>query len=104
MTQTSCSSSFKIKSQITGYLCHNQTSDADKVAEIAFRLQALTCPDNMVTCLSGHCRPNILDCPQFVTCPTSLPIMCQDGQCVDNKDKCTNADFITNKALKSCSD
>jgi hypothetical protein len=76
MTQVSCSNLYPIKSQINGYFCTQTTDEADSIAEIAYRLQALVCPHNLVTCLSGHCRATIADCPQYVTCPTSSPIMC----------------------------
>jgi len=102
MTPVSCSPQYSILSQTLGYQCSETTQDADSVAELAYVHQALICPENMITCLSGHCRQNIQDCPQYVMCPSDTPVMCQDGQCVTQKTDCDLADISVASARETC--
>ena len=60
-----------------GSECAEQLADCQQ--------DAAACEGGMLRCGDGSCRPNHLQCPTVLTCPTAATVHCADGSCASRR-------------------
>ena len=68
----------------------------------------IKCPSFIpIRCPNGDCRRSLNDCPTIITCPKEFAVKCNDGSCHRTKNECNNSNDATkcpDVTMTRCSD